>query len=68
METKKRIRLLLAALLSLSGVLTGAATNYQASDYLPLAVGNSWTYEHQFYDLDRLYGDETMVHVHGSIP
>ena len=46
METKKRIRLLLAALLSLSGVLPAVATDYQASDYLPLAVGNSWTYEH----------------------
>ena len=45
METKKRIRLILAALLSLSGVLPAAATDYQASDYLPLAVGNSWTYK-----------------------
>ena len=51
METKKRICLLLAALLSLSGVLPAAATDYQASDYLPLAVGNSWAYEHDYYDL-----------------
>ena len=51
METKKRIRLLLAVLLSLSGVLPVAATDYEASDYLPLAVGNSWTYEHEYYDI-----------------
>ena len=50
METKKRIRLLLAALLSLSGVLPAAATDYQESDHLPLAVGNSWTYEHYHSD------------------
>ena len=47
----KRICLLLAALLSLSGVLPAAATDYEASDYLPLAVGNSWTYSHDYYDL-----------------
>ena len=52
METKKRIRLLWTALLSLSGVLPAVATDYQASDYLPLAVGNSWTYEHEYFDLD----------------
>ena len=51
METKKRIRLILAALLSLSGVLPAVATDYQASDYLPLAVGNSWTYKHKYSDL-----------------
>ena len=50
MELKKRICLLLAALLSLSGVQPVAATDYQASDYLPLAVGNSWTYEHIYLD------------------
>ena len=59
METKKRIRLLLAALLSLSGVLPAAATDYQASDYLPLAVGNSWTYGHEFSDNERRYGDRS---------
>ena len=53
METKKRICLILAALLSLSGVLPAAATDYQASDYLPLAVGNSWTYEHYHSSQDR---------------
>lgn len=42
----KQFRLLWVVLLSLSGVLPAAATDYQASDYLPLAVGNSWTYGH----------------------
>ena len=51
MEPKKRICLILAALLSLSGVLPAAATDYEASDYLPLAVGNSWTYKHDYYDV-----------------
>ena len=44
--------MLLAALLSLSGVLPAVATDYQASDYLPLAVGNSWTYVHEYYAFD----------------
>lgn len=57
MATKKRICLLLVALLSLSGVLPAAATDYQASDYLPLAVGNSWTYEHIYLD----YKDQEMI-------
>ena len=59
METKKRIHLILAALLSLSGVLPAAATDYQASDYLPLAVGNSWTYKHEIYDIERRYGEKS---------
>ena len=46
----KTIHLTLAVLLGLSGALPAAATEYQASDYLPLAVGNSWTYKHEFYD------------------
>ena len=49
MATKKRMCLLLTALLSLSGVQPVTATDYQASDYLPLAVGNSWTYTHEYY-------------------
>ena len=49
METKKRICLILAALLSLSGVLPAAA---DASDWLPLAVGNSWTYSHDYSDAE----------------
>ena len=52
METKKRIRLIWMALLSLSGVLPAVATDYEASDYLPLAVGNSWTYAHEYYAFD----------------
>ena len=57
MESKQRICLILAALLSLSGVLPAVATDYQASDYLPLAVGNSWTYEHIYHD----YKDREMI-------
>ena len=51
----KTIQLTLAALLGLSGALPAAATEYQASDYLPLAVGNSWTYEHDHADRDADY-------------
>lgn len=51
METKK-IRLLLAVLLGLSWALPATATDDTASAYLPLAVGNSWTYGHNYYDLD----------------
>ena len=54
-----QFRLLWVALLSLSGVLPAAATDYEAADYLPLAVGNSWTYEHEWYDIDRRYGDRS---------
>ena len=50
MRTKTAIQLILAALLGLSGARPAAATEYQASDYLPLAVGNSWTYSHRLYD------------------
>lgn len=51
METKPRICLLLVVLLGLSWVLPADATDDEASDYLPLAVGNSWTYGHDYYDL-----------------
>ena len=47
----KTIQLTLAALLGLSAALPAAATEYQASDYLPLAVGNSWTYHHYYRDV-----------------
>ena len=47
MEMKK-IRLLLAVLLGLSRVLPADATDDAASAYLPLAVGNSWTYAHEY--------------------
>ena len=39
--------MILAALLSLSGVQPAVA---DASDWLPLAVGNSWTYTHNYFD------------------
>ena len=55
----KTIQLTLAALLGLSGALPAAATEYQASDYLPLAVGNSWTYDHEYYDIERRFGDRS---------
>ena len=57
MEAKKRICLTLAALLSLSGVLPATATDNEAADYLPLAVGNSWTYEHDYEDFDSDWWD-----------
>ena len=47
----KTIQLTLAALVGLSGALPAVATEYQASDYLPLAVGNSWTYHHYYRDV-----------------
>ena len=46
---------MLPVLLGLSGALPAVATEYQASDYLPLAVGNSWTYEHDHADRDADY-------------
>ncbi len=59
-----QFRLLWVALLSLSGVLPTAATDYQAADYLPLAVGNSWTYKHEYYDqgLGALYDNGTVLY------
>ena len=47
MEMKQRICLLLAVLLGLSRVLPADATD-DAAAYLPLAVGNSWTYAHEY--------------------
>ena len=52
MQTKKRC-LTLTALLGLSWALPAVATDYEAADYLPLAVGNSWTYRHSISDQDR---------------
>ena len=62
-KTQSRLILSLAALLGLS-LTRPARAEYQASDYLPLAVGNSWTYDHDFYDLkgpdgERRYGDRS---------
>ena len=45
------ISLTLAALLVASWALPAAATDYAASNYLPLAVGNSWTYGHSVVGL-----------------
>ena len=47
----KKPRLLLVVLLGLSWVLPADATDDEAA-YLPLAVGNSWTYGHDYYDLN----------------
>ena len=38
----------LAAIAALAG--PAAAPEYEASDYLPLAVGNSWTFHHSVFD------------------
>ena len=51
MKINKRICLLLAVLLSLSRVQPAVA---DASDWLPLAVGNSWTYSHDYRDTGNL--------------
>ena len=59
MQTKKNWNPVVAVLAGLSWALpSGSAdTPPQASSYLPLAVGNSWTYHHEFYDIDRLFGE-----------
>ena len=49
-KTKSGLIRVLPVLLGLSGALPTVATEYQASDYLPLAVGNSWTYSHELWD------------------
>ena len=63
-KTKSGLIRVLPVLLGLSGALPAVATEYQASNYLPLAVGNSWTYDHDFYDRkdnegERRYGDRS---------
>ena len=50
-KTKSGLIRVLPVLLGLSGALPAVATEYQAADFLPLAVGNSWTYSHNYYDL-----------------
>ena len=52
-KNKMNISLTLAVLLGLGWALPAAATDYAVSDYQPLAVGNSWTYEHSHSGLDR---------------
>ena len=54
-KTKSGLIRVLPVLLGLSGALPAVATEYQAADYLPLAVGNSWTYEHDHADRDADY-------------
>ncbi len=54
----KKIHLLLAVLLGLSWALPATATDDAAAAYLPLAVGNSWTYVHDYYDLDSQWDDQ----------
>ena len=61
-DTKSGLIRVLPVLLGLSGALPAVATEYQAADYLPLAVGNSWTYSHRFKDVrgpdgKRRYGE-----------
>ena len=56
-KTKSGLIRVLPVLLGLSGALPTVATEYQASDYLPLAVGNSWTYHHEYYDIEKRFGD-----------
>ena len=36
----------------------GVAKEYKTTDYLPLAVGNSWTYKHDYQDLDNPHLDQ----------
>ena len=44
------VKCLLAAVLV--GLLGSGSAIADASDYLPLAVGNSWTYAHEYYDYE----------------
>lgn len=45
------------ALIAWSGpAFAPPAADYEASDYLPLAVGNSWTFQHQWDDLHDRFG------------
>ena len=59
METTRTTRwMMLPALVGLTWALpAGAPAGYVASDYLPLAVGNSWTYLHDFHDPEMRYGE-----------
>ena len=57
METTGMTRWLLA-LVGLSWAFpAGAPAEYVASDYLPLAVGNSWTYQHAYTSPDIDYAE-----------
>lgn len=63
MQTKKKRNRVVALLAGLSWALPAwtADTPPQASSYLPLAVGNSWTYRHEFYDIDRHRSSATCI-------
>ena len=50
--------MMLPALVGLSWAIAAGAAEYAASDYLPLAVGNSWTYGHEYYDLNAMEEEE----------
>ena len=60
MRVRRFLILLLFPLVGASGagVLPAGAAEYAASDYLPLAVGNSWTYGHEYYDLNAMEEEE----------
>ena len=49
------IRFILAVVIGLSRAQPTVATDYAVTDYLPLAVGNSWTYQHNHADHDADY-------------
>ena len=49
------IRFILAVVIGLSRAQPTVATDYAVTDYLPLAVGNSWTYHHRYSDPDADY-------------
>ena len=51
MRMQKRTGWPLAFLLGLFQAGPVIAADYKVSDYLPLAVGNSWTYSHDYYDV-----------------
>ncbi len=53
-----RMLIVLAALVPVP--LAAQTTTKNVQDYLPLAVGNSWTYEHEFFDARDLSG--TRIH------
>ena len=45
-----------AGLIAWSGPAPLPATEYEATDYMPLAVGNSWTFQHQWDDYFDRFG------------
>ena len=52
--------LLIVLALPLAAPLGAQTRTYNVEDYLPLAVGNSWTYEHEYWD-ERRNADGTKV-------